>query len=150
MDNAGGFNNRATSGYRWNSKTLSTRSPTATTVETSFFDSNFSSFGHTTDGRSDNSIIIFLKSSHNIRDIQSIVVYGQLINGTPANSNYLNGTILELYNDTNDVNLNNPLLSTNVIDDTHLYHAYMRDFPEIIGYNNFASSPFITQICCGR
>ena len=60
----------------------------------------------------------------------------------------LNGTILELYNDTNDVNLNNPLLSTNMIDDTHLYHAYRWDFPAINDYTlGFASSPSTTQIC---
>ena len=57
------------------------------------------------------------------------------------------GTILELYNDTNDVNLNNPLLSTHKIDDTHLYHAYRWDFPALNEYTfGFASSPSITQI----
>ena len=149
--NDGGFSSRATSGYRWNSKTLY-RGPSATTVETSFFDSNFTSFGDTTDQQPDNSIIIFLKSSHNIRDIQSIVVYGQLVNGTPntgnTNAQFNNGTILELYNDTNDVNLNNPLLSTNMIDDTHLYNAYRWDFPALNEYTfGFASSPSTTQIC---
>ena len=147
--NDGGFNSRATSGYRWNSKALNRGPDTAR--ETKLFDSNFSGWGRTYGVHQDNSIIIFLKSSHNVRDIQSIVVYTQLLNGVPngdnVNARYNNGTILELYNDTNDVNLNNPLLSTNVIDDTHKYDAYRWDFPAIIGYNNFSNSPSTTQIC---
>ena len=149
--NSGNFNGRATSGYKWNSKELFR--PAADHVrETKLFDSNFNGFGHTDGLITDNSIIIFLKSSHNIRDIQSIVVYGQLSNGAPINAPYINGTILELYNDTNDVNLNNPLLSTNMKnDDTHLYHAYRWDFPEIINYNNFSTVlPSNTQIYNGN
>ena len=148
--NSGNFNGRATTGYKWNSKELFRLSDGHSALVKNLFDSNFNGFGQTGGQDTNNSIIIFLKSSHNIRDIQSIVVYGQLVNGTPANANYLNGTILELYNDTNDVNLNNPLLSTHKIYDTYKYHAYRWDFPAIINYNNFTTSPSTTQIYNGN
>ena len=143
--NSNGFNNRSTAFYRWNTKVLHN----ITNYETYLFDSSFSGAGHSLNTQSDNSLIIFLKSSYNIKDIQSIVVYGQLeTNGTVhPHSVRAKGTILELYNDTNDVNLNNPLISTNMIDDTHLYHAYRWDFPAINEYTfGFASSPSNAQI----
>ena len=146
--NGGNFNNRETTYYRWDSKTINRRE---TSPETLLFDGSFSAWGHTITGYLDNSLIIFLKSSYNIKDIQSIVVYGMLYDGSVyVDSARANGTILELYNDTNDVNLNNKLLSTHKIDTEELYHAYRWDFPAIINYNNFSSSLSTTQIYNGN
>ena len=145
--NSNGFNNRSTAFYRWNTKVLHN----ITNYETSLFNSSFSDAGHSLNAQSDNSLIIFLKSSYNIKDIQSIVVYGQLENGSVSTQSVrAKGTILELYNDTNDVNLNNPLISTHKIDDGFLYHAYRWDFPAIIDYNNFTTSLSTTQIYNGN
>jgi microcystin-dependent protein len=151
--NSGDFNNRATTFYRWNTKIKNRHSTNIYELETGLFDSRiYQAWAHTSTSETDNSLIIFLKSSYNIKDIQSIVIYGQILsNGiVHSNSTGSKGTILELYNDTNDVNLNNPLISTNMIVDTHLYHAYRWDFPAINNYNNFSSSPSITQIYNGN
>ena len=147
--NSGYFNNRATTHYRWDNKTVNRHNQWH---ETKMFNGSLDDWSHSGTGYLDNSLIIFLKSSYNIRDIQSIVVYGQLNSdgSVTTYSKRSKGTILELYNDTNDVNLINPLLSTHKIDTLELYHAYRWDFPAIINYNNFSSSPSTTQIYNGN
>ena len=75
--NSNGFNNRATAFYRWNTKAIHRAG--SPHQETSLFNSNIDgAWGYSLNPQSDNSLIIFLKSSYNIKDIQSIVVYGQL------------------------------------------------------------------------
>jgi len=85
------------------------------------------------------SLYIPLTSSININQIQSIVLYER------TGHDYFIGTAVELYNRTNDPNLNQVLVSTNII--TTNADVYRFDFGGIGTYNKaFVNEDSITNI----
>ena len=85
------------------------------------------------------SLYIPLTSSININQIQSIVLYERIAHA------YFIGTAVELYNRTNDPNLNQVLVSTNII--TTNADVYRFDFGGIGTYNEaFVNEDSITNI----
>jgi len=85
------------------------------------------------------SLYIPLTSSININQIQSIVLYERIALA------YFIGTAVELYNRTNDPNLNQVLVSTNII--TTNADVYRFDFGGIGTYNKaFVNEDSITNI----
>jgi len=77
----------------------------------------------------------------NIKDIQSAIIY----NRANGNDNFI-GVAIELYNRSNDPNLETPLSSTNVI--TTAEDVYRFDYPAIDTYpsGDFSDTDSITQI----
>jgi len=74
----------------------------------------------------------------NIYDIQSIVIYNR------ANETRSIGVVLELYNTTNDADLNYPLVSSNIISTYSLRYSF--DFPSIGSYTDFVGGVSIINI----
>ena len=79
----------------------------------------------------------------NIKDIQSAIIY----NRANGNDNFI-GCAIELYNRSNDPNLETPLSSTNVI--TTAEDVYRFDYPAIDTYTGvFSDTNSISQIASG-
>ena len=84
-------------------------------------------------------LVINLNSSISVLDIQSLILYNRI--SSEARKKRANGLGIELYNRSNDPNLESPLSSTNEI--TTAEDVYRYDFPAI---GTYPSGDFLIRI----